>query len=143
MSSPLRVFTGQPVVIDSSVAFKWFDASEPGADDAGELLALHAGGQVALVSSALMPVEVADALLCRGAATADVQAAIGFLDQADILTAPLDPDLLAAAVALAEADGTALYDAVFVALAAALDAELVTADRRQAATSGCRTRLIG
>lgn len=55
----------------------------------------------------------------------------------------MDDLLLADALRIAHADGMALYAAVFVALAARLDAELVTADRRQASTTACRVQLIG
>ena len=92
MSRPLRISTGTPVVIDSSVAFKWFDATEYGADVAVELLREHERDATALI---------------------------------------------------AHAERLALYDATFIALASWLDADLVTADRRQAQTDSCRVRLIG
>jgi predicted nucleic acid-binding protein len=75
--------------------------------------------------------------------TIDMEHAVDFLADADLLIAPVDDALLIAAVRIAEAERLALYDAVFIALAVALDAELVTADRKQAATRSCRVRLIG
>lgn len=69
-------------------------------------------------------------------------AAIRFLAAADLLIAAVDDILLLDSLRIAHKEHLALYDAVFIALAARLDAELVTADRRQAATKCCRVRLI-
>lgn len=138
----LRVWTGTPVVIDSSVAFKWFDTSEPGADIAGSLLTAHADEKLALVTAAHLPLEVLNALACRRAALDQLEAAIGFLAGVDLLIAPVDQALLADAVRIADAERHTLYDAAFIALAARIDAELVTADRRQAQTTSCRVRLV-
>ncbi|MGB4441367.1 MAG: type II toxin-antitoxin system VapC family toxin [Coriobacteriia bacterium] len=142
MSSPLRVATGQPVVIDSSVAFKWFDGSESGADVSLELLRQHKRDDVALLAPAHMPLEVLNVFASRRMTHDEMERAVGFIADADLLIAPVDEALLVAAVRIAEAEHLALYDAVFIALAAALDAELVTADRRQAATRSCRVRFI-
>ncbi len=143
MSSPLRVSAGRPVVIDSSVAFKWFDTSEPGADIAGSLLREHQRDDVALLAPALLLPEVVNALLSRRTPVEDIERAIGFLADVDLLIAPLDAGLLAHAVQIASAEGLALYDATFIALAALLDADLVTADRRQATTDSCRVLFVG
>lgn len=143
MDRPLRVSTGRPVVIDSSVAFKWFDASEPGADVAASLLREHQRDEAALLAPALLLPEIVNALLSRRTPVADVERAISFLADVDLLVAPVDAGLLAHAAQIAHAEGIALYDATFIALAALLDAELVTADRRQAATGTCRVRFVG
>lgn len=143
MSRPLRVSAGRPVVIDSSVAFKWFDGSESGADTALHLLGQHKRDEIALLAPAHMPLEVLNIFVSRRMTTIDKEQAVAFLADADLLIAPVDDALLIAAIRIAEAEHLALYDAVFIALAAALDAELVTADRRQAATRSCRVRLIG
>lgn len=143
MSRPLRVSAGTPVVIDSSVAFKWFDATEHGASAAADLLRAHQRDTTALIAPALLAPEIINTLICRGAPVAAIEQAIGFLGDVDLLVAPLDGDLLEAAARIACAERLALYDATFIALAAWLDAELVTADRRQAQTGSCRVRLIG
>lgn len=143
MSRPLRVWAGTPVVIDTSVAFKWFDATEHGSDVAVELLREHKRDETALVAPAHLPLEIVNALTCRWTGLAPVERAIGFLADADLLIAPIEDSLLAEAARIAHAERIALYDATFIALAAHLDAELVTADRRQAATRSCRVRFIG
>lgn len=142
-SRPLRVSTGDPVVIDSSVAFKWFDPAEEGAAVAVDLLRAHGRDRVVLLAPAVLAPEVINALLCRGAGAESLERAVRFLDDVDLAICPLDPALLIAASRIALDERMALYDAMFVALAVRFDAELVTADRRQARTHACRVRLIG
>jgi len=143
MSRPLRISAGRPVVVDSSIAFKWFDGSEIGADVALDLLRQHKQDEVALLAPLHLPLEVLNIFVSRRMATTDMERAVAFLADADLLIAPVDDALLIAAIRIAEAERLALYDAVFIALAAALDAELVTADWKQAATRSCRVRFIG
>lgn len=143
MSRPFRVATGLPVVIDSSVAFKWFDATEQGSDVAVQLLHEHKRDETALLAPAHLHLELINTLTCRGVEPHEVEHAVRFLADADLLIAPLDEALLVDAARIAYAERLALHDAAFIALAARLDAELVTADRRQAATRSCRVRFVG
>ncbi|MBW6468720.1 MAG: type II toxin-antitoxin system VapC family toxin [Coriobacteriia bacterium] len=143
MSRPLRVATGRPVVIDSSVAFKWFDATEKGADIAVGLLREHKRDDTALLAPAHLHLELINALVCRRVAPEEIERAVRFLADVDLLIAPADDGLLVDAARIAHSERIALSDATFIALAARLDAELVTADRRQAATRSCRVRFIG
>jgi predicted nucleic acid-binding protein len=143
MSSPLRIHAGEPLVIDSSVAFKWFDRTEPGAETARDLARQHAWDDIALVAPAHLPLEVVNVLVSRRAGVNAIERAIEDLASVDLAIAPVDDALLADAARIADAESIALYDAAFIALAARLDCELVTADRRQAATTSCRVRLIG
>lgn len=142
-TSPLHVWTGEPTVIDSSVAFKWLDPSESGAGLAVEMLRQHQRDEIALVVPAHLPLEVLNVLVSRRAEQDEVQDAVGFLADAELLIAPLDDTLLAEAARIAFEDRLALYDAAFIALAVLLEAPLVTADRRQASTTACGVRLIG
>lgn len=143
MSSPLRVHAGEPLVIDSSVAFKWFDQAEAGAEIARDLALEHARDEIALVAPAHLPLEVVNVLVSRRAGVDAIERAIEDLASVDLAIAPVDDALVASAARIADAERIALYDAAFIALAARLDCELVTADRRQAATTSCRVRLIG
>ncbi|MHB9002885.1 MAG: type II toxin-antitoxin system VapC family toxin [Coriobacteriia bacterium] len=142
-SKPLRVATGDPVVIDSSVAFKWFDPSEEGAGVAADLLRAHGRDDIVLLAPSYLVLEVTSALLWRGAGPDSLERAVRFLDDVDLAICPLDPELLIAASRIASNERMALYGAVFVALAARFDAELVTADRKQARSNACRTRVVG
>jgi predicted nucleic acid-binding protein len=142
MNGELRVATGTPLVVDSSVALKWFLEDEPGSDVATDLLAAHAEDSVAILVPELLLIEVAHAFR-RRAVLAEVYQTVDSLFEFDLLIVPLEPWLLRSAARIAAEARLALYDAVFVALAAQLDAELVTADRAQAASGACRVRLIG
>lgn len=143
MTRPLRVSAGVPVVVDSSVVFKWFDATEPGSDVAEELLDAHGRDDIALVVPTHLPLEVVNAHAGRRASLQRMIEAVADLTTADLIVAPVDNALLIDAARIASVERIALYDAAFIALAAQLDAELVTADRRQASTSACKVRLIG
>ena len=143
MSEPLHVYTGRPVVIDTSVAFKWFDDSEHGADAAFALLREHQREEVALTAPSHLALEVLNVMVSRKLPMHEMEAGVALLAAADLLVADIDDALLGRALRIAAAEQLALYDAVFIALAAALDAELVTADGRQAATRSCRVRFIG
>jgi predicted nucleic acid-binding protein len=142
MSEPLRVSTGTPVVIDSSMVFKWFDTTERGSDVAEQLLDAHGRDEIALVAPAQLPHEVANVMVCRREPFERLAQVAWGLAAADLLIAPVDDVLLVDSLRIAHKEHLALYDAVFIALAARLDAELVTADARQAATTSCRVRFI-
>ena len=137
------MWAGEPVVVDSSVAFKWFARHEDGSEAAVALLLEHRAGSTTLIAPALLSLEIANALKCSGVGAAGVRHAMHALADADLLIAPLDPSLIGQAAEVAEADGLTIYDALFVALAKRLDAPLVTADRRQASTQQCAVRLLG
>ncbi len=139
----LRVATGTPVVIDSSVAFKWFDRSETGSAEALELLAQHRAQHVALVAPVTLPLEVLNGLACRPTPIEVLEETVRELSDVDLLLAPLEDWLLSAGAAVALEENIALYDALFIALAERLSAPLVTADRRQASTRRCAVRLLG
>lgn len=143
MSKPLHVSTGEPVVIDTSVAFKWFDVAEGGVEGALSLARQHQRDEIALVAPAHLPLEILNVLVRRRAEPADIEMAARFISEVDLLIAPVNESLLVDAARIAAAERLTLYDAVFIALAAQLDAELVTADRRQGATRSCRVRMVG
>jgi len=143
MSSPLRAWAGRPVVIDSSVACKWFEPLEDGSEQAAELLRAHGRDEIALLAPAHLPLEVINVLTCRRVGVDAIERAVRFIADTDLLVAALDEELLVDAARIAHAEGLALYDTAFIALATRHDAELVTADRRQAATRSCRVRFVG
>lgn len=143
MSSRRQSSAGTPVVIDTSVVLKWFHPDEDGASAAIELLREHERDETVLVAPADLPIEVINVLTYRGAGIDEAEHAVRLLTDLGLLIAPVDESLLVDAARIANTEKIALYDAAFVALAARLDAELVTADRRQAATTSCRVRLIG
>jgi predicted nucleic acid-binding protein len=143
MSEPLRIIT-EALVVDASVAFKWFfEDREDDVDAARDLLEAHRDAEIALCAPELLYLEVASALRKRGVDVSVMAAASELLGEMMIGWAPIDADLASTTGRLAAEHEISVYDAAYAALARHLDAELVTADRRLAASGACRTRLLG
>jgi predicted nucleic acid-binding protein len=120
-----------PLVIDTSVAYKWFaDTDEPGVEAAVALLPAQLAGAIELHAPATLPVELANALRYSGHAPEVVLNLIEGLDLVRIELAASTARRLNAASALAYRHGMSVYDALFLALAEELGCPLVTADRR-------------
>lgn len=116
----------RPIVLDASVGVKWF-RDEAGSVDARELLALHGAGEVQLAVPAVFVFEVLDvARRHLGNTGAEVLWDTIQHDEIEVVSAALIESSLAWSRKL---DCT-LYDAAAPALAEALDAQLVSADRR-------------
>lgn len=132
------------VCVDSSVAFKWFCADEE--SSVGQALSLftdHAAGRLTLVAPAHLPAEVLNALACRREVHAEQLAlAAEALAESEIVFPAWDSTLLSDAARLARKHRLTIYDALFPALAAMLECELVTADRAQARVRDCAVRLL-
>jgi predicted nucleic acid-binding protein len=132
------------LVVDSSVAVKWFlSEREQAVDRAWRLLEAHLAEDVAIHAPDHLRLEVLNALLHRGIAADDLQSAALSLDGFRLSWHGGNAARASSAVAIATAHGLSLYDAAFAALALELDAELVTADRRLAASGACRLRPLG
>ena len=121
------------IVIDASVALKWYLPDEEEEDRALHLLEDHASDRVLLLAPALLEFEVANGLVMakrRGRVGDDDarKAMDGFRDLG-IGLYPLSP-LLSKVLILCERCHVSAYDAAYVALADDLKIHLVTADRR-------------
>lgn len=139
MNNPISV-----LVIDSSVAYKWFNAEgESHVDVALELLSKHSCGAITLAAPAHMPSEVINGLRYARIEVEYLRRAAKALMGVEIVTVPLDAELLAAALDLALAHDLTIHDALFPALAIRLNCELVTADRAQARVTECPVTLLG
>ena len=130
------------VVVDSSVAVAWFmTEGEYAIDAALGLLERHEQGELLLSAPSLLLLEVLSAAKSRRVDAVEVDM---IASELLLLELALTDDRLLAqrAVVIASTYDLTVYDATFVALAAQLDCELVTADRRLAACTACRTRLL-
>lgn len=125
-----------PIVVDSSVAFKWLSAiDEHGVEKALELLAAHEDGDLLLVAPGILHVELTNAL--RNCRHLDAETALALAEELDSYRVELVPstgDRLVCALRLSYRHGISIYDALFLALAEELRCPLITADRKAFAT---------
>lgn len=143
MPSGGHVHVHRIVVVDSSIAVKWFKSEGEGSlDEAWSLLETHRTGAITLAVPGHFPSEVLNGLQYSRLALNEVQAAATALEQADLVIVPLSHRLTVPAIDLARAHNLTINDALFPALAMLLDAELVTADRMQARVAECQVRLL-
>jgi len=119
------------VVVDTSVAFKWFVAyGETGLTEAARLLKSHRTGEITLIAPSIIVVELANSLRYL---TPDAEAAMGFIDDFDSAGVQLfdtGPNLVRSAVVRAREAEIGVYDALFLALAEQRHCMLASADRK-------------
>ena len=131
------------LVVDSSVAVKWFlSDQEPHVERAWALLESHRADRLRLAAPDHMRLEVLNALRHRGLNADRIQRAAAALDGFCLSWHPVSAELVAVAADIAARHGLTLYDAAFAALAIRLGADLVTADRRLARAGAGRARLL-
>lgn len=119
------------VVVDTSVAFKWFVAyGETGLTEAAGLLKSHRTGEIRLIAPSIIVVELASTLRYL---TPDADDALGFIDDFDSVGVQLfdtTPKLVRSATVRASESGIGVYDALFLALAEQRNCMLASADRK-------------
>jgi predicted nucleic acid-binding protein len=126
----------QLVVVDASVAVKWFvSADESGVDDAAALLAQHAGGEIRLVAPTLIVHELTGVFMRRLRGPLVAEALDAFFDAGVHLVAP-DRALTVRAAELAGRCQLSAFDSAYAAVADSLECTLATADRRLANALG-------
>ncbi len=147
-------------MVDASIALKWF-LDEDGSDTARLLLDDNSGLIFAapneLLAPAILPIEVRYVLgkqFNKGVISFDMLVgSLGILRKIFGSFAPIDYDLIEQASTLSFRTFDAntiqptfgIYDCLYISLAMACDAELVTSDRRQADLAqhhGVSTRVI-
>jgi predicted nucleic acid-binding protein len=131
------------LVVDSSVAVKWFVAEgEAGVPEALALLDDHLTRRCLLVAPSHLLLEVLNAVRCRGLSESEMRVAARGLLGLQIELVPVE-ELAEKAAGLSASHGLTVYDAAFAALAEMRDAVLVTEDRRLAGSGACRVRGLG
>ena len=119
-------------VPDTSVVLKWFlHEQEPLRQQALALRQAYLQGTLQLVIPDLLPHEFGNVLRYKpGWDSARVELAVRSLYALKLEVAPVNPELLARAVALAFACDITVYDAAFVALAAERGTVFISADEK-------------
>lgn len=127
-----------PLILDASIAVSIARGEEAGAAAHGLIRArVRTGGRVMVPSHFWL--EVANALLGRHRWTsAAMFEAVHVLDRLDPQTVDLDRPTLLSVVDLVERHGLTTYDATYLALADAVDGDLLTLDRALRAAAGPR-----
>jgi predicted nucleic acid-binding protein len=121
------------IVLDASVALKWFAPDEPLATEALDVLEeVQRVPHEFLIPDIFMAECLA--VLCRmhGASTEQVQAALTLLESLGMSRIPVGHELLQLAAQLALESKLSGYDAIYVALASLSKAIWLTADERAA-----------
>ncbi len=117
------------VVIDTSVAVKWF-SEEEGTPQALALRDSHVKGHVALVSTPLLACELANALRYKPDYDHDrLVEAMNHYYNLHPREVPIDAQLLARSSEIAFSGNVTVYDAIPVALAVLKKTKCVTADQ--------------
>ena len=121
------------IVLDASVALKWFVTGEPLVDEAARVLDEIERDPSSYLMPELFMNELL-AVLCRlpGSRSAKVQEAIALVEALGMTRVGNGHDLLALAADFAGRWKLSGYDAVYVALAALCDGVWLTADARTA-----------
>jgi len=132
--------TAELLVVDASVATKWYLTDEPDADRALALLQRFGRGEVRLVAPLHIRFEVPSAItvatrmILRGQSQPrrpSEQAARAIADFLALGLPTVDDDaLIVAAYEAAQQYGCAFYDGLYVALAQRLDVRFILADER-------------
>lgn len=121
----------ETVVLDTSVVIKWFRQEEVLAEAALTWRERFLQGSAVLVVPDLMAYEIANVLAYKHDLTTEqVQEAARSLFEMELDWAGPSAALSGRAIELSRAHGITVYDGAFVALAEALAARLITADRR-------------
>ncbi len=122
---------GYRVVLDTSVLIKWFRQGEVLADHALRWRDAYLQGEVEIAVPSLVAYELANVLRYKDdLTTAQVGEAVQSLFDMGLKWVAPSALTMRRAVAIAREREVTVYDAVFVSLAEALGADLVTADER-------------
>ena len=132
------------VVVDASVCVKWFmTENEEGVDEAVGLMDGHLNATLTLASVTHLRAEILNALWRRTRELDRLQQTIDVLEGLDLIWVELDDAITRSAAEIAVQHNLTVYDALYVAAALALDAELATSDRAIIASGACKMLPIG
>ncbi len=119
------------VIIDASVAYKWFAKNEEDSDLALSILQKHINGQEKIVVPDLILYELANAWVTKTAiSAAKVKVNLKDLQDASLEIENPTFDLVSKAAVFARKYQVSVYDAIYAVLAKDKKCNLVTADKK-------------
>ena len=133
----------RPLVVDASIGIALV-RREPNYSEVRRVLGDPRYRGARLLVPSFFWLEVLNVLVRRYGLTPEVVLeAVAELDALDLEAFEVDRPMLLLALDMMARHGLAAYDAVYVAMAGAADAELLTADVQMATAAGSRARLVG
>lgn len=119
------------VIVDASVAFKWFLNNEEDIDQALTILTLHQNEQNIILVPDLLFYELANAWVTKTALTVKgIKTFLNDLQNINLKIGVVNFDLLNQAAVLSKKYKISLYDATYLALAKQKKCLLITADQK-------------
>jgi predicted nucleic acid-binding protein len=116
------------IVVDASVAFKWFDQSEESSDKALKILATHRASSFIIVPDLLI-YELTNGWSTKSALSVEnVVINLQDLEEADLKYKPIDFKLAKKAAEFSKKYQVSSYDATYAVLAEEKGYDLITAD---------------
>lgn len=121
------------VIIDTSVAYKWFDESEINSDLALGILNSHLSNKQEIFVPDLLLYELANAWSMKGRLGINqIKDNLTLFKQYNLQIIPVTLDLIEKAVALSKNNQVSVYDATYAVLAQEKKCQLITADEKLA-----------
>lgn len=119
-----------PIVLDASVAIKWF-FEEPGSDKASALQTVLHRQTIKVIVPQLFFFEIANVIKTKPKSTrSELNTAIKILFELPFITNPIDVNTLTKTAFYAHKYNLSIYDAAYLALAKINQAILVSADNK-------------
>lgn len=119
------------VIVDASVAYKWFAKNEENSDLALTILQRHVNGQEKIIVPDLILYELANAWVTKTAiSTVKIKANLKDLQDAGLEIESPTFDLMSKAATFARKYRLSVYDAIYAILAKDKRCNLITADKK-------------
>lgn len=119
------------IIIDTSVAFKWFDKSESNYEEARKILKDHLVGNQEIIIPDLFFYELTNAWSTKSALQAkDIKNNLEKIKKYSLTIIPVDFVILEKTVEFAKKFTVSVYDATYAILASEKKCNLITADSK-------------
>lgn len=119
------------IVIDSSLAFKWFNSNEADADKAIAVWQDHVDGKIPIVVPDLIVYELANAWATKTALSLkEIKDNLDAFFESKLEIVYISANIINEAVAFSRKYQVSVYDSIYVVLAKEKKCLLITADKR-------------